>query len=108
MIFVCGSRELDEKAGIKSGRLSGIVNHHVPAYLRSNQKPSYATNITEDWEEKLDKILANEALEYDESRFVLNAKQQILWMETVAAALIAGRREDFDAAIQKIKNQAHV
>jgi len=58
LIFLSGSPELDEKAGIKTGRLSGIVNHHVPAYLRSNQKPSYATNITEDWEEKLDKIIA--------------------------------------------------
>lgn len=57
LIFLSGSPELDEKAGIKTGRLSGIVNHHVPGYLRSNQKPSYQTNITEDWEEKLDKII---------------------------------------------------
>lgn len=57
LIFLSGSPELDEKAGIKTGRLSGIVNHHVPAYLRSNQKPSYATNCIEDWEQKLDKII---------------------------------------------------
>ena len=57
LIFLSGSPELDEKAGIKTGRLSGIVNHHVPGYLRSNQKPSYATNTIEDWEEKLDKII---------------------------------------------------
>jgi hypothetical protein len=57
LIFLSGSPELDEKAGIKTGRLSGIVNHHVPAYLRSNQKPSYKTNCIEDWEEKLDKII---------------------------------------------------
>ncbi len=57
LIFLSGSPELDEKAGIKTGRLSGIVNHHVPQYLRSNQKPSYATNCIEDWEEKLDKII---------------------------------------------------
>jgi hypothetical protein len=57
LIFLSGSPELDEKAGIKTGRLSGIVNHHVPAYLRSNQKPSYATNCIEDWEEKLEKII---------------------------------------------------
>lgn len=57
LIFLSGSPELQEKAGIKTGRLSGIVNHHVPAYLRSNQKPSYATNIIEDWEEKLDRII---------------------------------------------------
>jgi hypothetical protein len=29
----------------------------VPGYLRTNQKPSYATNCIEDWEEKLDKII---------------------------------------------------
>ncbi|HCW07141.1 MAG TPA: hypothetical protein DGG95_07240 [Cytophagales bacterium] len=57
LIFLSGSPELSEKAGIKTGRLSGIVNHHVPGYLRSNQKPSYATNCIEDWEEKLDKII---------------------------------------------------
>lgn len=57
LIFLSGSPALDEKAGIKTGRLSGIVNHHVPGYLRSNQKPSYSTNIIEDWEEKLDKII---------------------------------------------------
>jgi hypothetical protein len=57
LIFLSGSPELDEKGGVKTGRLSGIVNHHVPGYLRTNQKPSYQTNITEDWEEKLDKII---------------------------------------------------
>ena len=57
LIFLSGSPELDEKAGIKTGRLSGIVNHHVPGYLRTNQKPSYETNIIEDWEQKLDKII---------------------------------------------------
>lgn len=57
LIFLSGSPELDEKAGIKTGRLSGIVNHHVPGYLRTNQKPSYSTNCIEDWEEKLEKII---------------------------------------------------
>jgi phenylacetate-coenzyme A ligase PaaK-like adenylate-forming protein len=57
LIFLSGSPKLHEKAGIMTGRLSGIVNHHVPAYLRSNQKPSYETNIIEDWEEKLERII---------------------------------------------------
>jgi hypothetical protein len=57
LIFLSGSPELDEKAGIKTGRLSGIVNHHVPQYLRTNQKPSYETNCIDDWETKLDKII---------------------------------------------------
>ncbi len=57
LIFLSGSPELTEKAGIHTGRLSGIVNHHVPAYLRSNQMPSYETNTIEDWETKLDRII---------------------------------------------------
>jgi hypothetical protein len=57
LIFLSGSPVLEEKAGIKTGRLSGIVNHHVPAYLRSNQKPSYETNCIEDWEQKLERII---------------------------------------------------
>ncbi|MBC5993157.1 GH3 auxin-responsive promoter family protein [Pontibacter cellulosilyticus] len=57
MIFLSGSPELDEVAGVKTGRLSGIANHHVPGYLRTNQLPSYQTNIIEDWESKLDEII---------------------------------------------------
>lgn len=57
MIFLSGSPELERIAGIPTGRLSGIVNHHIPRYLRSNQLPSYETNCIEDWEMKLDKIV---------------------------------------------------
>jgi hypothetical protein len=48
LIFLSGSPVLDDENGIPSGRLSGIVNHHVPAYLRRNQMPSYETNCIED------------------------------------------------------------
>lgn len=57
LIFLSGSPVLSEKNGIKTGRLSGIINHHVPAYLRTNQKPSYDTNCIDDWEEKLERII---------------------------------------------------
>ena len=57
MIFLSGSPVLERVAGIPTGRLSGIVNHHIPAYLRSNQLPSYETNCIEEWEEKLDRIV---------------------------------------------------
>src|SRR6266496_4715531 len=36
MIFLSGSPELEHINGIPVGRLSGIVNHHVPQYLRRN------------------------------------------------------------------------
>ncbi len=57
LIFLSGSPELERIGGIPTGRLSGIVNHHVPKYLRSNQLPSYETNCIEDWEQKLDRIV---------------------------------------------------
>lgn len=57
MIFLSGSPELERIGSIPTGRLSGIVNHHVPKYLRTNQLPSYETNCIEDWETKLDKIV---------------------------------------------------
>lgn len=57
MIFLSGSPVLDKLNGILSGRLSGIVNHHVPGYLRKNQLPSYDTNCIDDWETKLEAIV---------------------------------------------------
>ncbi|TMI87073.1 MAG: GH3 auxin-responsive promoter family protein [Bacteroidetes bacterium] len=57
LIFLSGSPELERVGDIPTGRLSGIVNHHVPTYLRSNQMPSYETNCIEDWETKLNKIV---------------------------------------------------
>ncbi len=64
MIFLSGSPTLERVGGIPTGRLSGIVNHYIPRYLRSNQLPSYETNCIEDWEEKLDKIV-NETIKQD-------------------------------------------
>ena len=57
VIFLSGSPELDEIHGIPTGRLSGISNHMVPAWLKRDQLPSYKTNCIEDWETKLDAIV---------------------------------------------------
>lgn len=57
LIFLSGSPVMSKTAGIHTGRLSGISNHHVPGYLKTNQLPSYETNCIEDWEEKLDAII---------------------------------------------------
>lgn len=57
MIFLQGSPELEEVFGINTGRLSGIVAHHIPKYLQKNRLPSWETNIMEDWEAKVDKIV---------------------------------------------------
>ena len=57
LIFLSGSPTLSQTAGINTGRLSGIVNHHIPKYLRTNQLPSHETNCIEDWEAKVDRIV---------------------------------------------------
>ena len=57
MIFLQGSPEMQENNGIKTGRLSGIVAHYVPAYLQKNRLPSWETNCIEDWETKVDAIV---------------------------------------------------
>ena len=57
MIFLQGSPILEEKNGIKLGRLSGIVAHFVPKYLQKNRMPSWKTNCIEDWETKVDAIV---------------------------------------------------
>ncbi len=57
MIFLQGSPVLEEKNGIKFGRLSGIVAHYVPSYLQRNRMPSWETNTIDDWETKVDAIV---------------------------------------------------
>jgi hypothetical protein len=57
MIFLQGSPILEDKNGIKLGRLSGIVAHFVPKYLQKNRMPNWETNCIEDWETKVDAIV---------------------------------------------------
>ena len=64
LIFLSGSPILTKTVGIHTGRLSGIVNHHVPSYLKTNQLPSYETNCIDDWEEKLERII-DETIDQD-------------------------------------------
>ncbi|MEJ2163520.1 MAG: GH3 auxin-responsive promoter family protein, partial [Robiginitalea sp.] len=64
MIFLQGSPVLDEKNGIKTGRLSGISAHYVPGYLQKNRLPSWETNCIEDWETKVERIV-DETIDQD-------------------------------------------
>lgn len=57
VMFLSGSPEMDRSHGIYVGRLSGIVNHEIPAWIKGNQLPSYGTNCISEWEEKVDKIV---------------------------------------------------
>ena len=58
MIFLQGSPTLTKTNGIDTGRLSGIVAHYVPYYLQKNRMPSWQTNCIDDWEQKVDAIVA--------------------------------------------------
>ena len=58
MIFLQGSPILNEQNGIQLGRLSGIVAHYIPKYLQKNRMPSWETNCIEDWESKVEAIIA--------------------------------------------------
>lgn len=57
MIFLQGSPEMGDTNGIKTGRLSGISAHYVPAYLQKNRLPSWETNCIEDWETKVEAVI---------------------------------------------------
>ncbi len=57
MIFISGSPELDHTGTIPTGRLSGIVHHHIPRYLHRKRLPTYQTNCIAEWEEKLATIV---------------------------------------------------
>ena len=66
MIFLQGSPKLDNTSGILTGRLSGIVAHHIPFYLKKNRLPSFQNNCIEKWEEKVDAIV-DETIQKDMS-----------------------------------------
>ncbi|NND06983.1 MAG: hypothetical protein HKN87_11440 [Saprospiraceae bacterium] len=57
LLYLSGTPELSQTAGIPTGRLSGIVNHQVPSYLKSNKLPSYRVNCIDAWEEKVAAIV---------------------------------------------------
>ncbi|HLF64264.1 MAG TPA: GH3 auxin-responsive promoter family protein [Saprospiraceae bacterium] len=57
MIFLSGSPVLEMKGDIPNGRLSGIVNHLIPRWIKSNQLPTYETNCIDNWGEKVDRIV---------------------------------------------------
>ena len=57
MIFLQGSPKLSKTGDILTGRLSGIVAYHIPAYLKKNRLPSFKTNCIDDWEKKVDAIV---------------------------------------------------
>jgi len=57
LIFLSGSPTLSQTGGIQTGRLSGIVNHEIPTWVKGNQLPTYQTNCIEDWETKLEQII---------------------------------------------------
>ena len=64
VMFLSGSPVLSDIGGVSTGRLSGIVNHEIPSWLKGNQLPSWETNCIEDWESKVD-LVVNETMRQD-------------------------------------------
>jgi GH3 auxin-responsive promoter len=58
MLFLQGSPELNHEYKIPTARLSGVVYHHIPKFFQRNKLPKYETNIIENWQEKVDQIVA--------------------------------------------------
>jgi hypothetical protein len=58
MIFLSGSPELERIAEIPTGRLSGIVNHHIPKYLRTQTVTGLRNKLHRRLGNELDKIVA--------------------------------------------------
>ena len=56
-IFIQGSPLLDKISKILIGRLSGISAHHIPFYMKPKMLPSWETNVIDDWESKLERII---------------------------------------------------
>lgn len=63
LMFLSGSPVLESVSGIKTGRLSGIVNYEIPSWVKSNQIPDFDTNCIEPWEDKLHEIVKISAKE---------------------------------------------
>lgn len=57
LIFLSGSPETSMAGTVRAGRLSGLVNLHIPSLFKLSQLPSYATNCIEDWDTKVDRII---------------------------------------------------
>ena len=62
VMFISGSPKVEiGSAGVKIGRLSGIVNHEIPLWLKKNQLPDNQTNSIDDWNTKIDSIVQQTA-----------------------------------------------
>lgn len=64
MVYLSGSPLMEKDEGIPIGRLSGIVNHQIPYWAKTNKLPSHQTNCITDWEEKVATI-ARESKDQD-------------------------------------------
>jgi len=57
LMFLSGSPETSKAGSVKAGRLSGLVNLHIPSFFKLSQLPSYETNCIEDWDTKVERII---------------------------------------------------
>lgn len=61
MLYLSGSPELQKTGGINTGRLSGIVNHQIPGWLKSSKLPGHKINCMDAWDDKVSAIVKESA-----------------------------------------------
>lgn len=61
MLYLSGSPELQKTGGINTGRLSGIVNHQIPGWLKSSKLPGHEINCMDAWDDKVSAIVKESA-----------------------------------------------
>lgn len=92
------------------------VLHHVKKYGFSGMEQAPTPNIYEILvnlqilSSILDILISNADrlnISYDETRQMLNAKEQATRMERLATALKANKREDFEDVVAEMDRQAH-
>jgi len=65
-------------------------------------------NAAEMLESFIDSVLKHRLGEqYDETRRLLNCKNQVVNIQSVAAAALAGNQEDYDLFLSRLKSQAN-
>ncbi len=63
MLYLSGSPQMQRVHGIDTGRLSGIVNHQIPNWIKGNKLPSHKVNCIEHWEDKVKAIVQESMLQ---------------------------------------------
>lgn len=115
MIDEAAVKERVERAWASVFRTSNAILHHAKYYgfycMQEIPDPNIHAMLVrlQMFTALIDIIIAQDdvpGVEYEQTRLMLNAKEQLTRMGRVAVALKANNREDFDRAISEVEAQA--